>query len=278
MNKKRVSERLCFSTLGCPDWDFEKIASSRALKFSAVELRGVGGKLRLDEIECLLPENRGHTRAALEAGGLALACVGTSIALHRDEDLSEGFYATRLCAEMGIPNLRVFGDAFPDGEPRERVLDRVAGRLSALLDAADGHGASVLLETHGQFNNAETLGELIARVGGHPRFGLVWDIEHTYRAHGHSIEAVFELIRPYVRHAHIKDATRGADGNTLGALPGEGEIDILKHIRLLEQSGYDGYYSFEWEKRWNRALAEPEEAFPAYVRSMRQIDEKLSEE
>ncbi|MDF2720141.1 MAG: hypothetical protein K0R28_7066, partial [Paenibacillus sp.] len=34
---------------------------------------------------------------------------------------------------------------------------------------------------------------------------------------------------------------------------------------------YDGWYTFEWEKRWHRDLEEPELAFPQYVQFMRDL-------
>jgi hypothetical protein len=37
-------------------------------------------------------------------------------------------------------------------------------------------------------------------------------------------------------------------------------------LRFLHKSGYSGYLSFEWEKKWEPALEEPEIAFPHYVK------------
>jgi hypothetical protein len=39
----------------------------------------------------------------------------------------------------------------------------------------------------------------------------------------------------------------------------------------LRNDGYQGYYSFEWEKLWHPELEEPEVALPAYVSAMRYI-------
>ena len=39
----------------------------------------------------------------------------------------------------------------------------------------------------------------------------------------------------------------------------------------LHAQGYDGWYTFEWEKRWHPELAEPEIALPAgaaFVRAL----------
>ena len=48
-------------------------------------------------------------------------------------------------------------------------------------------------------------------------------------------------------------------------LPGRGEVDLGRAVKLLRQGGYTGYLSFEWEKKWDPALEEPEVAFPAYL-------------
>jgi hypothetical protein len=41
-------------------------------------------------------------------------------------------------------------------------------------------------------------------------------------------------------------------------------------LALLIEGGYEGYATLEWEKRWHPDLPEPEEAFPRYVRKMRE--------
>ena len=41
-------------------------------------------------------------------------------------------------------------------------------------------------------------------------------------------------------------------------------------VRVLAAGGYQGYYGFEWEKRWHPEIEEPEVAFPHYAKIMRQ--------
>jgi len=41
---------------------------------------------------------------------------------------------------------------------------------------------------------------------------------------------------------------------------------------MLTSSGYNGYYAFEWEKKWHPEIEEPETAFPAYAEYMRSIE------
>ena len=67
-----------------------------------------------------------------------------------------------------------------------------------------------------------------------------------------------------VKHIHMKDIDR--DGKL--CLPGDGVIDPHTLGSLLDNIGYGGCVSLEWEKRWQPELAEPDEAFSRYVEWM----------
>ena len=45
-------------------------------------------------------------------------------------------------------------------------------------------------------------------------------------------------------------------------------------ISRLRQDGYEGFYFFEWEKRWHPELPETERALPRYVDFMRALEEE----
>src|SRR5689334_21545120 len=49
---KKNSSLLCFSTLGCPDWDFNTIENFAAEnKYDGIELRGINNELDLTKCE-----------------------------------------------------------------------------------------------------------------------------------------------------------------------------------------------------------------------------------
>jgi sugar phosphate isomerase/epimerase len=50
---------------------------------------------------------------------------------------------------------------------------------------------------------------------------------------------------------------------------GEGDIPVEEGLRSLDTIGYDGCISVEWEKKWHPEIAEPEIAFPQYMRVLR---------
>jgi sugar phosphate isomerase/epimerase len=60
---------------------------------------------------------------------------------------------------------------------------------------------------------------------------------------------------------HVKDARRRGDEWELVPL-GEGEVPVQESLAGLGAAGYDGWFTFEWEKRWHPELAAPEVALP----------------
>lgn len=271
-----ILQRLAFTTLGSPGWNFEKTVRLAAkMGFSAIEIRGIGDELRTEKLRCFLPENRDETRALLNTHAVAICGIGTSIMLHdtaaREAHLEEARAALSIADDLGVPYIRVFGNEFPKEQSREITLESVTDSLLRLCDmAAEMGSARVLLEIHGDFNTIESLSGIIARAGDHPAFGILWDIAHSYRAYGNDFMPFYRVIRDHVRHVHIKDCTLSGDAVAL-CLCGEGGIDIPQMVRQLEADGYTGLYSFEWEKRWHMELEEPEIAYPAYVQYMKAI-------
>ncbi len=50
---------------------------------------------------------------------------------------------------------------------------------------------------------------------------------------------------------------------------GNGEAPIFEGIDTLSKGGYNGYFSFEWEKLWHPEIAEPEIALADYPKKMK---------
>ena len=76
-------------------------------------------------------------------------------------------------------------------------------------------------------------------------FGLIWDIGSSDMVYGENWQPFYELIRPFIKHVHLKDQ----NGEEL-TLPGEGSIPIVPIVKRLIADGYDGCFSLEWEKKW----------------------------
>jgi sugar phosphate isomerase/epimerase len=74
----------------------------------------------------------------------------------------------------------------------------------------------------------------------------------------------------------VKDFTRSAAAGTAGvewkpALPGEGDLPLKEIVSLLRKNRYDGWLTFEYEKRWRPESDEPEKTLPAFVKWARSV-------
>ncbi len=263
--------KLAFSTLGCPDWSFERaVDEAKRMGYGAIEVRGFERCLRLGEVPVLKPENRKETLRKLEEAGLCFCSLDTSCSFHdpekTEEMLAEGREAIDIAADMGVPFIRVFGNSLPAEYPEEESLDRIADGIRELCRYAEGKKVQVLLEVHGDIVTPARLTAVAEKVD-RPEFGMIWDVQHI---RGCSHMELYKAIKPWIRHVHLKDGYT-EDGKRLLCLPGEGDLPLGEIVRTMLADGYEGWFSFEWEKLWKKDLQEPEEAFPVYVRMMEEI-------
>lgn len=265
--------KLAFSTLGCSTWSWEQMIDEAArLGYEGVELRGVGGELRLSRCEAFQPDRLDASAAYAAERGISIVCIGTSCVFHDDDrfeaSLDEGRESIDQAVRIGAPFIRVFGDKIVDADAAEKTAAQVARGLQLLGEYAEGKGVTVLLETHGDFSSSDRLQEVLRQTTS-PAIGLIWDILHTIHNGKQTPSETWHSLGRYIRHAHIKDA-KTEEGSKRLTLVGEGDLPLQEWLDILRENGYDGWLSFEWEKRWHPHIEEPEVAFPAFISYIRQ--------
>ncbi len=266
--------KLSFTTLGCPDWSFDKILfEAQQMGYHAIEIRGIEGQMRADKMAPFLPGQQQDTIRKVRAHNLEFCGFGSSTrfddANKLDEMMEEARIAIDVCARMGIPYVRVFGDKVEEEASEQRAIDAVAEGISALCDYAKGTDVGILLEVHGNYNLAHRVVGVANQVAS-PKFGVLWDIEHSDKTYEDNFEAFYRPIQGLVRHIHVKDHIRG-NGEFKLCHVGRGDIPIPAIISMLEKDNYKGYYSLEWEKKWHPELPDAEIEFPAYINYMKNI-------
>lgn len=263
--------KLAFSTLSCPAWNLEQIlTAARENGYDGVEWRGYLEEIDLPKASIFAGAARRETRKRFEDAGLAFACMSSSVRLsdpspeaqHREREAFTTY--TALAADLGCGMVRVFGGNLPSGVSREAALPSMAGFLRGLGEIAAAHGVTLVLETHDAFSTGAQVAELLRRAD-HSAVGALWDLHHPYRE-GEEPETTMQLLGPYLRHTHVKDSREGHY-----TLMGEGDVPLAQMIDLLRSSGYDGWISVEWEKRWHPEIADPEIVVPQYAHCMREI-------
>ena len=261
---------LGFSTLGSPKWDWiPTLDFAAAHGFAAIELRGLQQTMDLSQRPEFQRDRLAQTKRELAARGLGVACLGASVNLHEQDTakLGAAMAETRrfidVASGIGAPYVRVFGNEYVKRMTREAVHEYVARGLRELGEYARPRGVTVLLESHGEFVTSPALVDLMQRADS-PAVGILWDAHHTFVAKEPTETSVAQL-RPWIRHTHLKDSVPAGTGRKY-VLTGRGEVPVKQQIEALARTGYKGFYSLEWEKRWHPELDEPEVAFADFAR------------
>jgi len=260
--------KISFTTLSCPDWTWEKILEEAVrLGYDGIEIRGIEGEMFLPKARPFLPENVDKTKGDLKRKGLEIICLDTSCNLHDESKveqvMEEGKATIDLAQKLGVPYIRVFGNNIPDPARKQQTIHWVAKCLDELGEYAEGKNVCVLIETHGDFSASDELSAVLS--GTHsPAIGVLWDVNHPYKAFGEPLTLTYERLGKYIRHTHYKDS-RGTGPHAALCLVGEGDLPIRESLDILKKHNYDGYLSLEWEKKWHPELEGPEIAIPSFI-------------
>jgi sugar phosphate isomerase/epimerase len=272
---KKEKLKLSFSTLGCPDWTFEKIVDFAVQNdYSGIEVRGIQRQMDLAKCQEFNTENSIRaTLKLMKTKGLKFVDLGSSAEMHhsdatqRKKNIDEAKRFIDLADKLNCPYIRVFPNKLPK-ETRNETIDFIVKGLREVGDYAKASRVMVLMETHGDVVESGILKQIMDSAQ-HPKVGLVWDVTNMWTVTKESPTQVYEQLKKYIYHTHIKDA-KLVDGNPKYKLMGRGDVPIFEAIDALQNGGYKGYYSFEWEKMWHPEIDEPEIAIADYSKTMRQ--------
>ncbi len=263
-----------FTTLGCPAWDLDQIiANGSAYGFAAVDFRGVQEDLDITQLPAFTSQIA-QTKRQLADAGLAVSGISTSLRVcdetKTQDNLEEARRTIPVAAELGVPNLRVFGGGRPQDKTKADMADIGRDMMEQVL-ALEGAGQfKWVFETHDEWISSAHCKLLLDRVPT-PAFGALWDMGHTARVGAEHPAASLEALGDRVYYLHVKDAVYEPthpqamqDGwRYVGC--GQGQLPLAQALSLLKERGYDGYVMYEWEKRWHQELPEPEVALPEFV-------------
>lgn len=263
---------LSFSTLGCPKWTFSQvIQQATASKYAGIEIRGIQGELNLPAHPIFSVSQIATTKQQLKDANLKIVNLGSSANLHfldpkkRQSNLDEAKRFIDLAHQLNCPYIRVFPNDLPKEQSEQETLNAIIQGLIELGDYAKSSGVKVLLESHGKVIQSDMLAHIM-KEANHPQVGLVWDFYNMWSVTKESPAKVYEVLKKYIYHTHIKDAIVTNSGETYTLL-GEGNTPLKEALHALKQGNYSGYYSFEWEKLWHPELGEPEIAIPHFAQN-----------
>jgi sugar phosphate isomerase/epimerase len=200
----------------------------------------------------------------------------------------------RAAAQFGVKVVNGFTGSkiwivlygFPNVPPAmiEAGYRDFADRWNPILDVFDKVGVKYALEVHPSEIAYDfwTAGRVLEAINHRPAFGFNFDPSHLYWQMVDPVAFIYEY-RDRIYHMHVKESVRNLDGRNgiLGShlpfgdhrrgwdfvSPGRGGVPFERVFRALNDVGYQGPLSVEWEDNgMNRDQGAPEAL--AHVRSL----------
>ncbi|MDQ8194684.1 sugar phosphate isomerase/epimerase [Coraliomargarita sp. SDUM461004] len=250
----------CFSTLGCPELDFESAAALAAtFGFSSIEVRVLENRLDLPAYLEAKYGSPSQLASIIQNAPVSVSGLNTSLRLTSESDADRDAFMKYAywASGAGIPTLRVFDGGAECDLVDTETLDQMCQNLDwwERVRTAEGFQSELLVETHWSLWTPESVLKLVEVVPCEIRF--IWDVFHTWRHGGRDVLETWELLKPYIAHIHFKDAVldptspKGARHLPLG----EGELPLAALFSRLKSDGFSGPVSLEWERYWNPSVA-----------------------
>ncbi len=217
-----------------------QIAAMLRNGLNGVELRGT----QFGNVSDLSLENAREIRKTLDANGLITWSLGSPIGkidIVRDDfkaHLDKFKRSLDIAGELDAKNMRIFSFYYPhDCDPAE-FKNEVIYRLSLMCELAEPYGVELCHE-----NEKGIYGDIGSRclelVTEIPALKAIFDPANFVQSGEDTLRA-WELLRPYVKYMHIKDAM--LDGRVVPAGKGAGNVE-----RIVKEFIADGGRSFTVE-------------------------------
>lgn len=268
--------KLAFSTLGCPDWKFDDMYSVASdLGYNGIEIRGIADEIYAPRIKVFQPDYIESTKVKLAKADIAIPILTPGAYITNNPHLHDAEFEIKdyvmLAEKLGSSYIRVMGEETPNPVVQNPDISAIIKHMQMLCDFAAKFNITLLIETNGYLADSNKIKQVIESVD-RPNAGILWDIHHTVRFFDEAPANTIANIGKYIKHVHVKDSVRGRNGVITYMLTGYGDIPVEEAVKGLNDSGYNGFYSYEWVKRWSRELAEPGVSFYQYINYMRDFE------
>ncbi|WP_303193891.1 sugar phosphate isomerase/epimerase family protein [Ruthenibacterium lactatiformans] len=271
--------KLAISTLPFKEWSVEKtVQFCQECGYDALEIRmdfhpwsdSSLPNEHYNELAKLLPMHR-----------LCVCGLGSGIVLteYNEDALCVLRRQLELAGILGASGVRIMlGNIRRCVSDSEKTIhwEGLVHWLQVADALAGSFGKQVWIETHNEFATGKALHDLFAQTKL-PHTAVIWDLMHPLEQE-EPIEQTLSLLQGRIAHIHVKDGLPWNDPKKLiwKYTPlGEGRVPIEHAVRLLRQSGYNGYYSLEWESAWRKELLQlnrDEECIISFIDFMHSIN------
>ncbi len=270
--------KLSFSTKGWHNNSFDEFCDiATNLEFGGIELHNVNNRLFTDKDGAFHDYKAAATSRRLYEKGLKIPCIDMLCDIASPQKVEIAFEEFSKCAgvaaSLNIPYIRV---------KAEKAIDADAAKATAIafiekaLPLATDKGITILAETSGLYSHSAELRDTLDTFAS-DNFGALWNMSASYFEGGESAELIIKNLGAYIKHVHINDAEKTADGVEF-CLIGEGELPIGDMMLALRSVNYDGFVSLVWDPAWCPELDDMDIIFSQYVGYMKQYGDTSKNE
>lgn len=221
----------------------EQLRVLQKLGIRYMEMRGVDGK----NVDALSPQEVKTVGEKLKQAGIGVSALGSPIGkIGIRDDFASHFEVFRrvvsTAQQLSCWYIRMFSFYMPEGEDPNQYRDEVLDRLQRLKEYARREDVILLHENEKGIygDTAPRCLELMDVLGGH-HFRCTFDFANFVQC-GQDTQQAYDLLGPYIRYVHIKDAKK-EKGQVV--LPGTGDGQLEAIFRRLDKDGFAGFVSME---------------------------------
>jgi hypothetical protein len=195
--------------------------------FDSVELR-TGHKHGVEP--GISEAERARVKARFERSKVKLLSYGTTCefksadAAERKKQVDLARQFVTLAHDTAAVGVKVRPNGMPKDVPKESTIANIAAGLREVGEFGYVHGVEIWLEVHGGPTQVPEVAAEIMRLTRQANVGLCWNSNPTDVANG-SLQASFDLLRPWLKSCHINELVSGYPYRELFA--------------LMRKSGYD---------------------------------------
>lgn len=211
-----------------------------------------------------------------EDAGIEIACLTPYYSRYNSLDDSirnetiEGLKKViQYAGYLGAHFIRIYGGEFlagdtdADGKKEERLIQA----MRECGDYAAEYDVTLVIENH--FNTmcvtAEKTAKVLEKIN-HPNVGALYDQPNLIFMQAEDFKSAIGFLGEKIKHVHAKDLKfkeeevkfnascvshpTEDERNVVSRIVGEGICPWSQIIKELEEIGYDGWLSLEYERRW----------------------------
>ncbi len=228
----------------------EQIRIHRTLGWNTLELRLIG-KTNVCAVD---DETFDQVYKTVQEEQMEVICFASSIA-NWARPITSDFQTDVEELKRAIPRMQRFATPFirvmsypngglPEAEWREEAIRRMK-ELARI--AADGGVVMVHENCSGWGGMSPENQKILLEEVHSPNLQIVFDTGNPV-GEGHPPEETWDFYQtalPFIKHVHIKDCAKTAEGEIEYTYPGEGQSMVRRILKSLLDMGYSGAFSIE---------------------------------